>query len=507
MRTMKRKSYLSSVILLIAAFIVVAVISEYYFSRIDLTEGGQYSLSNATEDILDNLDNTITVKAYFTADLPPDLAKIKGDFNDMLTEYSSLSHGKIVFEFVNPNGNSEIETEATAAGVRPVLVSVREKDQVKQQKVFMGAVLSMDDKKDVLPFLATGESIEYALTTAIKKLSVKNKPLVGFVQGHGEPPLAALQQVKADLDVLYNVRQVYLSDTVRDLYNYKTLVIINPKDTFDIQSRNVLDTYLDNGGNVVVSFNRMNGNLQTLMGEENITGLEQWLEEKGLKVDNKFIVDANCGSVNVSQRTGGFNMTRPVSFPFLPNITTFSDTPISKGLEQVLLGFPSPIQYVGDTSNNYVPLAMTSEKSGVIGLPVQFDINKQWTNADFVDGSQVVAALLETEKRGVQSKIVLFTSGDFAVNGTGQRPRRLQPDHVNLLVNSVDWLSDDTGLIDLRTKTITSRPIDQMSDGRKAFLKWLNFLLPLLLVIIYGVFRVQMRNRQRVRRMDQGYVK
>ena len=504
---MKRKSYLSSVVLLIAGFIVVAIISEYYFARLDLTEGGQYSLSTATKDILKQLDNTITVKAYFTDDLPPDLAKIKNDFKDMLTEYSSISHGNIVFQFYNPNSNAEIETEATAAGIRPVLASVREKDQMKQQKVFMGAVLSMDDKKDVLPFLGTGESIEYALTTAIKKLSVQNKPVIGFVQGHGEPPLAALQQAKADLDVLYNVREVYLSDTVRDIFKIKTLVIINPKDTFDMQSRYVLDSYLDNGGNVVVAFNRMNGNLQTLMGEENVTGLEQWLEEKGLKVDNKFIVDKNCGSVNVSQRTGMFNMTTPVSFPFLPNITRFGDSPITKSLGNVLLGFPSPINYVGDTSNNFVPLVVTSDNSGLLELPVYFDVNKKWTNADFVDGSQVVGALLEAKKNGIESKIILFTSGDFAVNGMGQRPRRVQPDHVNLLVNSIDWLSDDTGLIGLRTKTITSRPIDQVSESKTVFLKWFNFLLPLLLVIIYGVLRMQMRNRQRVRRMDQGYVK
>lgn len=504
---MKRKSYITSIFLLIAAFIVVAVISEYYFARIDLTEGGQYSLSSATEDILNKLDNTVTVKAYFTADLPPDLSKVKNNFKDMLTEYGSLSHGHVVFQFLNPNGDSEIETEAMAAGIQPVLFNVREKDQVKQQKVFMGAVLSIDDKKEILPFINPDESIEYALTTSIKKLSAKNKATIGFVQGHGEPPLAAFQQVKSDLDVLYNVREVYLSDTVRDLYNFKTLVIVNPVDTFDLQSRYILDSYLNNGGNLVVAFNRMKGNLQALIGEENITGLEQWLEEKGLKVDNKLIVDANCGSVNVSQRTGMFNMTTPMSFPFLPSITSFGDSPITKGIEKVLLGFPSPITYIGDTSNNFVPLLATSDKSGVLGLPVRLDVQKKWTNADFVDGSQVVGALLESEYRDRQSKIVLFTSGDFAVNGVGQRPRKLQPDHVNLLVNSIDWLSDDTGLIDLRTKTITSRPIDQISDAKKMFLKWFNFLLPLLLVIIYGVIRMQMRRNQRVRRMEKGYVK
>jgi len=75
------------------------------------------------------------------------------------------------------------------------------------------------------------------------------------------------------------------------------------------------------------------------------------------------------------------------------------------------------------------------------------------------------------------------------------------------MVNSIDWMSDATGLIDLRTKTITSRPLDQLSDAKKATMKWGNFLLPLILVIIYGLFRLQWRRKQRLKRMEEGYVK
>jgi len=83
----------------------------------------------------------------------------------------------------------------------------------------------------------------------------------------------------------------------------------------------------------------------------------------------------------------------------------------------------------------------------------------------------------------------------------------LQPDNVSLMVNSIDWMSDATGLIELRTKTITSRPLDQLTDTKKAMMKWGNFLLPLVLVIIYGLFRLQWRRKQRNKRMEEGYVK
>lgn len=80
-------------------------------------------------------------------------------------------------------------------------------------------------------------------------------------------------------------------------------------------------------------------------------------------------------------------------------------------------------------------------------------------------------------------------------------------DNISMMVNCIDWLSDDTGIIELRTKTITSRPIEQMTDGKRATLKWLNFLLPLLIVIIYGLIRIQFRRNQRIKRMQVGYVK
>jgi ABC-type uncharacterized transport system involved in gliding motility auxiliary subunit len=75
------------------------------------------------------------------------------------------------------------------------------------------------------------------------------------------------------------------------------------------------------------------------------------------------------------------------------------------------------------------------------------------------------------------------------------------------MVNSVDWLADDTGLIDLRTKGVTNRPLEQVDEGRKTFLKYLNFILPVLLIIFYGIFRYQRNRLRRIKRMQNGYVK
>jgi len=125
---------------------------------------------------------------------------------------------------------------------------------------------------------------------------------------------------------------------------------------------------------------------------------------------------------------------------------------------------------------------------------------------DFPLSHQVIAASLEGDLGGGEAtKMVVISDGDFAVNGPRGQSQQLQPDNVSLMVNSIDWLSDDTGLIELRTKGIVYRPIDQLEDDTKTFLKLLNFLLPLVLVILYGIFRMQRNRMIRIKRLEESY--
>ena len=103
--------------------------------------------------------------------------------------------------------------------------------------------------------------------------------------------------------------------------------------------------------------------------------------------------------------------------------------------------------------------------------------------------------------------MVVFSCGDFAVNGVGDKAQKLQPDNVSILANSIDWLSDDTGLIELRTKGVSSRPIDpSLEESTKTIIKYVNFLLPILLIILYGIFRAQKRRKKRNKIKSTDYV-
>lgn len=496
-------------------FLVIAALNfvgERFFLRLDFTQGHQYTLSKATKNILKQLDEPITITAYFTSDLPPDIAKSKRDFKELLTEYSKLSHNKVVYEFIDPNKDPDVEQQAVQSGIQPVLVNVREKDQVKQQKVYLGVKLQYGEKSGVIPVLKPGGAMEYELSTTIKRISMKeeDKKTIGILQGHGEPPLSSLQQVLAELMILYNVEPVELNDSSLNLVKYKTIMIVAPSDTFAPDHLAKLDNYLSEGGNLFIAMNNVTGDFQSLQGTTIETGLRGWLGQKNILVDNAFVTDASCATVGVMQQQSFFRYTTQIPFPFLPIVRSFSDQPSTRGLEAVILHFPSPILFAGDSVRvKYIPLARSSKKSGKLTPPVMFDVQKQWTENDFPMGEQVLAAMFTGRLVGDrESKIILITDGDFMIGGDArqQQQQQLQPDNVNLASNSVDWLSDDTGLIDLRTKGVTARPLDDVSEGKKLLLKWLNFLLPIGLIFIYGLLRIQYRRNQKVKRMEGQYV-
>jgi ABC-type uncharacterized transport system involved in gliding motility auxiliary subunit len=221
-----KKNLYITIVLIAGILLMINLLSTEVHFRLDLTQGGQSTLSHSTRDLLNELHDPVTVKAYFSKNLPPNIGKARKDFHDLLIEYAAKAPGMIQYNFVDPNASEDVEQEAQQKGIRPVLIDVREKDQVQQQKAYLGAVLSLGDKQEVLPVIQPGAAMEYALSTAIKKLSVTQKPVVGIVQGQGEPAPAELGQLMQQLGILYQPQPVYLTDSTDLPPNVRTLAII-----------------------------------------------------------------------------------------------------------------------------------------------------------------------------------------------------------------------------------------------------------------------------------------
>jgi ABC-type uncharacterized transport system involved in gliding motility auxiliary subunit len=345
---------------------------------------------------------------------------------------------------------------------------------------------------------------------------------VGIIQGQGEPGIAELGQLTQQLDILYQVQAVPVTDSTDIPPNIRTLVLIRPVDSLRPRVLEKLDSFLVRGGRLAIAFNRVEGNLQ--MGQAGAVNgaLAGWLARKGVVVGDNCVVDAQCGSVPVQQRAGFFTLQANIQLPYLPMVSNFDEkSPITAGLENVVLEFPSSIRYGGGAGSGgrsgagssdrltYTPLAFTSAISDTQHAPVLINVDRRWTQNDFHASHIPVAASLEGPiGGGASTRMVVITDGNFIVNGPPQRGdagggggRELAPDNVNFLSNAVDWLTDNTGLISLRTKAVTARPLHEVSEGAKAFIKYLNFLLPVVLAVGYGLYRARRNRMIRLERM------
>ncbi len=500
----------TSILLIAGILILLNLLSNQLFFRLDLSENKAFTLSNATKNILKDLREAgtpATVTAYFSDDLPPVLAENERDFRNLLVEYANRSKGFVDFRFVSPETDAE-KQEAAQKGIQPLQVNVREKDKANQQQIYMGALVQLGEGSEAIPVVQPGPGMEYALSTTLKKLAVQDKPAIAFVQGHGEPPLQELSQAYQALSILYTVETVTLDEAVPD--RFKTIAIIAPSDSFPPAHFAQLDQFLARGGNLVAAYNAVNGDLSNATGLPVITGFENWLAGKGVTIEPAFVIDAQCGSVSVQQQSGFFTINTPVQFPYLPLVGNFAGHPITQGLEQIIFPFASPVQFNGDASKVFTPLVRSSSQAGIVPVPVTFDINKQWTQQDFPLGNLVLGGILEGNFGGtVNARLVVFGDGDFGISGQQARGGET-PDNINLLVNSIDWLSDDTGLIDLRTKEVASRPIkpeimNEESAGKRTFIKLINLLAPMALVLFIGLAYNQRQRTIRLKRAAERF--
>lgn len=503
---MKKSTVIVRLSVVVLILLVANMISSKLYFRLDFTEDKRYTLSDATLDILENLDDVITVKAYFSEDLPTQLISNRQDFEDLLLEYENRSGGNVVYEFISPNDDPEIEQQAQQNGIQPIVVNVTEKDQVQQLRAYMGAVLMMGEQKEIIPLVQPGVNMEYDLTTSIKKISVEDKPKIAFLQGHGEPSIQEVAQLAQQLSVLYEVEPYSISETEDIPVYFKAIAMVNPTDTIPASHFSKIDKYIEQGGGVFLSHTNLNGDLSTgQLSVGNDIGIKGWLQSKNVNMGEQFVIDANSGSVTVQQQNGVFSFRTQVKFPYFPRINNFADHPATKGLEDIMLPFVSALTYNGtDSLVNYTPLLLTSELSGLASTPGYLDVNRKWGQNDFNQGEQVVAMALDGPLVGtVNSRLVVVSNGSYAVNGNP--PQQLSEDNVNFTSNAIDWLSDDTGLIDLRTKGVSARPLDSIEDATRETLKYGNVLGPIFLILLYAFIRRQANQMKRNKWREGSY--
>ena len=112
-----------------------------------------YSLSSSSESVIGKIDDLMTVKVYFSNDLPGDYANNRRYLQDILEEYAAYSDGNIHFEFHRPNDDEKIQEDAQKSGIQPVQLQVIENDNIAVKRVYMGMVFIYEDARESIPII------------------------------------------------------------------------------------------------------------------------------------------------------------------------------------------------------------------------------------------------------------------------------------------------------------------------------------------------------------------
>lgn len=499
------KKLIKNNLYLVTGIVFLNILSVLLFARIDFTFNNRYSLSKVSKQAIKEIKDPITIDFYLTEDLPQDIKKVAKEFTSLVKEYKSQSSVPFSMNIIHPNTEQK-GNAALASGIQPILVEVRERDMEKIQNIFMGAVIKIGSRQAVIPYIGHNTPIEYEITRILKQATDTIKPHIAFISGHREASLGQMPQLINELSHLTDISVIKLANA-GDLNRFNVLCIIGPQDMYSTYEKEQIEKYLSNGGRLFVALNHAVGQLNESQhnGYINPTGLEDILAEKGLKVQSDFVVDNNCGTMTVNQHNGFMNYQSNVSFPYLPMITNFSKHTITHGLNAIFLPFASSIEQI-KTNSTYIftPLATTSSLSGTKPAPIFFNLQHQWTRNDFNKPKSIIAALLTNDDNN--SAIVAITDADFLINDIGIYAHVLRQDNINFAINSIEWLADNSGLIRLRNKFTTFASLQPIDESSKNFLKYFNFLLPLIATMIFAAIRFQKNRQRRLNRSRTGYI-
>ena len=525
----QRKQTIIRIIIIIGIMVFVNMIALRFFKRLDLTQEKIYTLSDASKNLVKSLDDKFLVKAYFKADLPPPYNGNRRYLQDELDEYKAYGGGNFQYEFIDPSKKEEIKQEAQRYGIPPVQVQVLKEDKLQIEEAYMGLVFLYGDKQERLPVVQSTSNLEYEISSTIKKMTSKELRKIGFLSGQGEPSLQQMSHLQEMLAKQYQVITVDLAGGKAIPADIAVLVIDAPDKQFKSWEKFLIDQYMMKGGRVAFFLNTVTANLQNQMGHANNINLDDLLETYGVRVNTDLIRDISCAYVTVSQNAGFMVIQNQVPFYYLPRASEFNKTsPIVKDLSSVVFYFASSIDTSLARSKGLVStvLVKSSNRSGRQENFFMFDPKMQFTQDMFkesgiplamtVEGAfastygnktinvdSTVRASIDTTNKlvtGKLTKIVVVGDGDFLQDQLSGGNR----DNFLLASNLIDWLADDIGLAAIRARNSDSKPLDEVAEGTKTWVKSVNLAVPPFLVVVVGIVRWRWRAAMRKRLETRG---
>ncbi len=545
-----------SVLLIVLA---VQVFSAQWFVRLDLTADKRYSLTPATKKILQNLDDVVYFRVYLDGDLPSEFRRLRNDTREMLDEFSAWS-GQIQYEFISPSraaGDDPQELRQyyrmlAERGLEPAQVQTRAGDASSQRVIFPGALVSYRGKEVPLyllqdnPGLSVREAlhqaslaIEYKLASTILKITKEEKEKIGFLEGHGELEARYVASIQRALEDFYEVDRIKVREGFEALRQYSTIISAKPEEPFSEEEKFILDQFLMQGGSMLWLVDPVFADMDSLMIADETLGiardinLDDFFFRYGVRLNPVLLKDLNAAPIPVTTGyVGGRPQINLIPWPYFPVLNPISKHEIVNNLNFIRTEFISSIDTVEAAGVEKTILLESSPYTRVMPVPVRIslDILERAIDENLHTGpSRPVAVLLEGSFRSLYSNrvppsvdmpegfirrneslsaaMIVVADGDLIRNqfGSDGRPLPLGHDRFtgqtfaneDFILNAVNYLTDDTGIISARTREVRLRLLDrQQVNIHKLSLQLFNTLTPILVVLLIGVIRMFMRKRR-----------
>ncbi len=533
------KNKYSKIVVVFIGIILLNFIGSKVYKRFDLTEDKRYTLSETTKNIVSNIDEIIGIKVYLEGDFPAEFKRLQIETKLHLEELKNLNKN-IQFRFVNP---IDFTQELIEKGLEPSRLQVEENGKLSEIVLFPFAEINYKNKTEYVSLLkdiftnsqdqqleSSIQNLEYAFANAIHTITSKKSKKIAVLRGKGTLEDIYLFDFLKKIGNYYFLAPFTLDSvakqpqkTANQLADYDLTIIAKPTEKFSEEEKYTLDQFIMQGGKTLWMIDNVQAELDSLMqtGEAlaypRDLSLTDFLFNYGVRINPDLVSDLYSSQITLATGNIG-NKTQFNNFQwyYFPLSNSLNNHPINNTISPVNFKFANSI----DTLKNGISktiLLQSSPLSKVIGTPSIISlksINQKPDPTNFTNGNKPLAILLEgsfksaynnrvkpyvlnnAKETGIDTKMIVISDGDIIANEIlkGQpielgvnKFTNIRYGNKDFLLNAVNYLLDDTGLINLRSKTVKIAFLNKQKAYAEAT-KWqlINIISPLLILCIFG---------------------
>ncbi len=556
----KFQSILEFLIIAGIVLLLNLVLADHFF-RLDFSKEKRYSLSDASKKMAAKVDAAMYFKVYLEGEFPAGFKRLGKSVKEILDEYRVYSNNNIQYEFIDPfagadaKKHSDIIQELGAKGLQPTNVQVNKEDEFAQKIIVPGALVYFHGKELSINFLknqfgqnpeevinSSIELLEYEISNLLRKALLNKSKKIAIIDDHGELGRWDIAEAQAMLGDFYQVERLPLSIQVPEKLNeYAGIIIAKPRFEFPGFDKFKIDQYIMNGGKVLWLLESQHAEMDSLRSGNLFvtttypTKLEDMLFRYGVRLNPGIVQDLQCNAIPVlSGMRDGVPQQKLLPWPYFPVAAPIIDHPIVKGIDPVWFQFSASIDTLANKQIKKTILLQSSPYSRIISAPARVDLNvsrldlqpemfRRKSNGNFplavlLEGSfnSIFEYRFDAQKNpGIafknkveNNKMIVIADGDVIRNqykqSTGEvfplgfdRYTNEQFGNKKFIQNCIDYLCDDSGIIEIRAKEITLRLLDK-GKIKKEKMYWtlLNTCLPLLFILLFGMCNHYIRKRK-----------